>query len=80
MSLKRRNTSSSEASPARKRHRSLSCEFTNSDDMEHPVSKEQPKPDPIYGQRSAFPGLGDGDEALFYGDPTDGIEYLRLVR
>ncbi|KAL8901761.1 MAG: hypothetical protein Q9207_005047, partial [Kuettlingeria erythrocarpa] len=38
--------------------------------------------DPIYGQRSAFPGLdetaGEGD--LFYGPASDGLEYLRMVR
>ena len=38
--------------------------------------------DPTYGQRSAFPGLDDsnGDNNLFYGPASDGIEYLRMVR
>lgn len=42
---------------------------------------ERPRNDPVYGQKSAFPGLDDpvGDE-LFYGDPEDGLEYLRMVR
>lgn len=42
---------------------------------------EGPRNDPVYGQKSAFPGLDDsiGDE-LFYGPAEDGIEYLRMVR
>lgn len=38
--------------------------------------------DPTYGQRSAFPGLDEtaGEEALFYGPASDGLEYLRMVR
>jgi regulator of vacuolar morphogenesis len=38
--------------------------------------------DPTYGQRGAFPGLDDsnGDEELFYGPASDGLEYLRMVR
>jgi hypothetical protein len=45
-------------------------------------SYERPRQDPVYGQRSAFPGLGDesGAETLLYGDPEDGLEYLRMVR
>lgn len=40
-----------------------------------------PRLDPVYGQRSAFPGLDDTDsDALLYGPPEDGLEYLRLVR
>jgi hypothetical protein len=45
-----------------------------------PVS-EQPRLNPIYGQRSAFPGLeGHDPDELFYGPASDGIEYLRMVR
>ena len=42
----------------------------------------QPRVDPTYGQRGAFPGLdGDnGEEAIFYGPASDGMEYLRMVR
>ncbi|KAL2223145.1 hypothetical protein M432DRAFT_539139 [Thermoascus aurantiacus ATCC 26904] len=41
----------------------------------------RPRSDPVYGQKSAFPGLDDpvGDE-LFYGPAEDGMEYLRMVR
>lgn len=43
---------------------------------------ERPRNDPIYGQKSAFPGLDDPNAAdeLFYGPAEDGIEYLRMVR
>jgi hypothetical protein len=43
---------------------------------------ERPQKNPVYGQKSAFPGLDelvDGD-TLLYGDPEDGLEYLRMVR
>ena len=42
----------------------------------------QPRLDPTYGQRGAFPGLDEGgeDDDLFYGPATDGLEYLRMVR
>ena len=37
--------------------------------------------DPMFGQRSVFPGLDgtNGNEA-FYGPAGDGLEYLRMVR
>lgn len=41
---------------------------------------EQPRNHPIYGQKSAFPGLDEGGDELFYGAADDGIEYLRMVR
>lgn len=41
---------------------------------------EQPRNDPIYGQKSAFPGLGEGSDELSYGPPDNGLEYLRTVR
>ncbi|CRG85757.1 hypothetical protein PISL3812_02776 [Talaromyces islandicus] len=41
----------------------------------------RPRVDPVYGQRSAFPGLDDLDSGqLFYGPAEDGLEYLRMVR
>jgi hypothetical protein len=55
-------------------------EEDSDDGFEHPFSKEQPKSDPIYGQKGAFPGLDDNDDELFYGPPSDGLEYLRMVR
>jgi regulator of vacuolar morphogenesis len=53
----------------------------NEYDLSKAPSTERPCNDPVYGQRSAFPGLKDvvGDE-LFYGPAEDGIEYLRMVR
>ena len=50
-----------------------------SDDL---LSSSQPRLDPTYGQRGAFPGLDDGnnDDGLFYGPASDGLEYLRMVR
>ena len=38
--------------------------------------------DPIYGQHGAFPGLDetDGEDDLFYGPASDGLQYLRMVR
>ena len=45
-------------------------------------SSSQPRLDPTYGQRGAFPGLDDcnNDDGLFYGPASDGLEYLRMVR
>ncbi|KLJ05755.1 hypothetical protein EMPG_10795 [Blastomyces silverae] len=44
--------------------------------------RPQPKNDPVYGQKHAFPGLDDpvDEDQLFYGPAEDGIEYLRMVR
>ncbi|PGH05070.1 hypothetical protein GX51_03168 [Blastomyces parvus] len=46
------------------------------------TTRPQPKNDPVYGQKHAFPGLDDPvhEDQLFYGPPEDGIEYLRMVR
>jgi hypothetical protein len=81
MSLKRRNTSSPEAddSPVSKRQRP-SLGDDSDESYDHPFSSEQPRSDPIYGQKGAFPGLDDNDDELFYGPPADGLEYLRMVR
>ena len=45
-------------------------------------SSDEPRIDPTYGQRGAFPGLDDPhtDGELFYGPASDGLEYLRMVR
>lgn len=41
----------------------------------------KPRVDPVFGQRSAFPGLDDAaSDELLYGPPEDGLEYLRMVR
>ncbi|KAB8232908.1 SIP1 domain-containing protein [Aspergillus alliaceus] len=52
------------------------------DDMAPTVTPyERPRNHPIYGQKSAFPGLDTaGDDELFYGPAEDGMEYLRMVR
>lgn len=54
-----------------------SSAFERDDDSRAP----QPKVDPTYGQRGAFPDMEAGsDESLFYGPASDGLEYLRMVR
>ena len=88
MSFKRRNTSSPEPDdpepenvPPAKRLRPSPEEDSGDDNgFEHPIGREQPRSDPTYGQKGAFPGLDDGNDELFYGPPSDGIEYLRMVR
>ncbi|KAI5288698.1 hypothetical protein KEM54_004987 [Ascosphaera aggregata] len=45
--------------------------------------RQQPRNDPIFGQKFAFPGLEDESESgavTNEGDPTDGLKYLRNVR
>ena len=81
MSLKRRNTSSPEPDdfPSPKRRKS-SLEEDSEDNFDHPFSSEQPRLDQTYGQKGAFPGLDENDDELFYGPPSDGLEYLRMVR
>jgi len=41
---------------------------------------EWPRNDPIFGQKSAFPGLDDGGDELVYDEPDPALEYLRMVR
>ena len=44
-------------------------------------SVERPRNHPVYGQKSAFPGLDiEVEDELFYGPAEDGMEYLRMVR
>lgn len=50
------------------------------DDESSTTSYERPRHNPLYGQKSAFPGLDDGGDELPYDDPEDGLEYLRMVR
>ncbi|KAL4881133.1 hypothetical protein BJY04DRAFT_190034 [Aspergillus karnatakaensis] len=75
--------SGSGSSPYSKRARPSYAE-DDQDDEETPNSAtpyEKPRNHPVFGQKSAFPGLdtSDGDE-LFYGPAEDGLEYLRMVR
>lgn len=59
-----------------KRPRSLSIEGN-----EELSGALQPRVDPTYGQRGAFPGLDEWNQSsLFYGPANDGLEYLRMVR
>ncbi|KAJ5601389.1 hypothetical protein N7510_010923 [Penicillium lagena] len=51
-----------------------------SDKVHSVMPHERPRNHPIYGQKSAFPGLDDGGDELFYGPAEDGLEYLRMVR
>jgi hypothetical protein len=41
---------------------------------------ERPRNNPIFGQKSAFPGLDDGGDELTYDEPDSALEYLRMVR
>lgn len=50
------------------------------DDGSSTASYERPRQHPLYGQKSAFPGLDDRGNELRYDDPEDGLEYLRMVR
>ncbi|KAJ5878686.1 hypothetical protein N7455_002151 [Penicillium solitum] len=50
------------------------------DDESSTASYERPRHNPLYGQKSAFPGLDDGGDELLYDEPEDGLEYLRMVR
>ncbi|KAL5343349.1 hypothetical protein BJX70DRAFT_385515 [Aspergillus crustosus] len=77
------NGSGSGSSPYSKRQRPLYTEDDQDDeDTQNSVTPyEKPRNHPVFGQKSAFPGLdtSDGDE-LFYGPAEDGLEYLRMVR
>lgn len=74
---------SSGSSPYSKRARQSYAEDEQDDEeTSNAVTPyERPRNHPVFGQKSAFPGLdtADGDE-LFYGPAEDGLEYLRMVR
>lgn len=77
---KRKQPSSSlNGSPLAKRPRGDGEADSPSDSK---INAPQPRNDPFYGQKHAFPGLDDGPEEdyLSYGPPEDGLEYLRMVR
>lgn len=82
MPRRRRNSSSSESEdlPTPKRARPFSIDESDLD--YEPSAREEPKLNPTYGQRGAFPGLEDGgdEDELFYGPASNGLEYLRMVR
>ncbi|KKK12799.1 hypothetical protein ARAM_004727 [Aspergillus rambellii] len=84
MSGKRKSSGAVSASyPYPKRARpSYAHDDQEDDDPQRSVTPyERPRNHPVFGQKSAFPGLdtGEGDE-LFYGPAEDGLEYLRMVR
>lgn len=64
----------------------LANHFKNTAKAKHQNARQQynqqSRVDPVYGQRSAFPGLEDdgSSDGLLYGPPEDGLEYLRFVR
>ncbi|KAL5366025.1 hypothetical protein BJX96DRAFT_169579 [Aspergillus floccosus] len=75
-------SSGSTSSPHAKRYCSTYPEEEEEDGMSHNVMPyERPRNHPVYGQKSAFPGLDSvNDDELFYGPAEDGLEYLRMVR
>ncbi|PYI30317.1 hypothetical protein BP00DRAFT_436948 [Aspergillus indologenus CBS 114.80] len=74
--------SASGASPYAKRSRASYADEGDDDETRQTVTPyERPRNHPVYGQKSAFPGLDTGgDDELFYGPAEDGLEYLRMVR
>lgn len=80
----KRKLSPSDGSPSTKRIRPAITIEDNTSEDESPSRPQyqQPRSDPVFGQRHAFPGLDDvsQDGELFYGPADDGIEYLRMVR
>ncbi|OJJ51348.1 hypothetical protein ASPZODRAFT_87604 [Penicilliopsis zonata CBS 506.65] len=77
------STSVSGMSPYAKRSRVSYAEDDEGDEAASPsvAPNERPRNDPLYGQKSAFPGLDDSaTDELFYGPAEDGLEYLRMVR
>ncbi|GKZ20286.1 hypothetical protein AbraIFM66951_001380 [Aspergillus brasiliensis] len=69
-------------SPYAKRSRPSYAEEDDEEEAQPTVTPyERPRNHPVYGQKSAFPGLDvGGDDELFYGPAEDGMEYLRMVR
>lgn len=70
-------------SPNTKRVRSSYAEDDQDDEeIQNSVTPyERPRNHPVFGQKSAFPGLDTvGGDELFYGPADDGLEYLRMVR
>lgn len=56
--------------------------FDGGEDKHNTPIAAQPRLDPTYGQRGAFPGIDDwtSENTLFYGPASDGLEYLQMVR
>ncbi|KAB8203091.1 hypothetical protein BDV34DRAFT_214903 [Aspergillus parasiticus] len=79
---RKQSSSHTGGTPYAKRPRPSYAEDEDEDEMAPAVTPyERPRNHPIYGQKSAFPGLDTaGDDELFYGPAEDGLEYLRMVR
>lgn len=77
MSNKRKLLSSLGSSSAKR-----PCPSNADDDADMaPSSTSHPRNHPVYGQKSAFPGLDTtAEDELSYGPAEDGMEYLRMVR
>ncbi|RDH39369.1 hypothetical protein BDQ94DRAFT_165088 [Aspergillus welwitschiae] len=69
-------------SPYAKRSRPSYAEEDDEEEAQPTVTPyERPRNHPVYGQKSAFPGLDvAGDDELFYGPAEDGMEYLRMAQ
>ena len=80
MTRKHRNTSSPEPfdEPSPKRQKSGTENESGTSDSD--FSQEDASIDYVYGQVGAFPGLGKGNNELFYGPAANGVEYLQMVR
>ncbi|KAL9125433.1 MAG: hypothetical protein Q9217_005368 [Psora testacea] len=78
MTTKRKSQDDALSSTAHNKKSRLLDQSHNGDSLSIP----QPKVDPTYGQRGAFPGLDDVtvDDGLYYRPANDGLEYLRMVR
>ena len=78
---RRPSASVSGSSPHAKRPRASYADYDEEDMPPAVTPYERPRNHPVYGQKSAFPGLDTaGDDELFYGPAEDGLEYLRMVR
>jgi hypothetical protein len=81
MSLKRQNTSSPETEEHKRLEKRKRPSWVDEfETFKHPTAREQPRVDSSSGQQNAFPGLDDENDELIYGDPEDGLQYLRMVR
>lgn len=81
MTKKRKSQTACDAPSKRQRGTLEHLDDSESVSFQDKFGSDQPRVDPKYGQRGAFPGLDDGDDdGLFYGPANDGLEYLRMVR
>lgn len=79
MGKKRKNAAATSDNSHYNKRQRPSYHEGDEDEISSPATI-QPRVDPTYGQRGAFPGLDDGGDELFYGPANDGLEYLKMVR